>query len=202
MGDTRKLRLEDIADLRQYERERPELQSQVSEVKRLRRVALGPIMTLTFENALTVRYQIQEMARVEKLITDAQITEELSVYNPLIPDPGDLSATLFIELTDEISLRKWLPRLVGIEKALLVGVEGSSGTAREYIRSTPETAHAEQLTRQDITSSLHYVRFHLTEHQIDLFASGTVVLASDHPAYEVEVELSEETKAELLADLR
>lgn len=115
MGDLRKLRLEDISDLRAYERERSELQQRVFEIKRLRRVALGSIMSLVFENALTIRYQVQEMARVEKLSTDAQILGELKVYNPLIPDPGELSATLFIELTDEASLREWLPKLVGID---------------------------------------------------------------------------------------
>src|SRR6202041_2330986 len=120
MGEARRLRLEDIADLRAYERERPELQREVFEAKRLRRVAVGPIMSLVFENALTVRYQVQEMARVEKLATDEQILDELKVYNPLIPDPGQLSATLFLELTDEASLREWLPKLVGIEGYLLL----------------------------------------------------------------------------------
>jgi hypothetical protein len=73
VGDLRKLELEDISDLRAYERERPDLQKRVSDVKRLRRVALGPIMSVVFENVLTIRYQIQEMARVEKLATDDQI---------------------------------------------------------------------------------------------------------------------------------
>ena len=120
MADTRKLGLQDISDLRAYERERSELQHHVFEAKRLRRVALGSIMSLVFENALTVRYQIQEMAHVEKLTTDAQILGELKVYNPLIPDPGELSATLFIELTDEASLREWLPKLVGNREGVAV----------------------------------------------------------------------------------
>src|ERR1700733_13191678 len=144
MADTRKLGLQDISDLRAYERERSELQHHVFEAKRLRRVSLGSIMSLVFENALTVRYQIQEMARVEKLTTDAQILGELKVYNPLIPDPGELSATLFIELTDEASLREWLPKLVGIEGSLLLRFGPGGG---EPARSIPEEAHAEQLTR-------------------------------------------------------
>jgi len=199
MADTRKLALQDISDLRAYERERSELRQQVFEAKRLRRVALGSIMSLVFENALTVRYQIQEMARVEKLTTDAQILGELKVYNPLIPDPGELSATLFIELTDEASLREWLPKLVGIERALLFRF-GPSGLAPA--RSIPEVGHAEQLTREDVTAAVHYVRFSLTPAQVEAFESGPVWLASDHPAYQVEAELPPETRKELSTDLR
>lgn len=199
MGDLRNLRLEDISDLRAYERERSELQQHVFEVKRLRRVALGSIMSLVFENALTIRYQIQEMARVEKLSTDAQILGELKVYNPLIPDPGELSATLFIELTDEASLREWLPKLVGIEGSLLLRFGPGGG---EPARSIPEEAHAEQLTREDVTASVHYVRFNLTPDQVRSFESGPVFLASDHPDYQVEVELSTDTREELLSDLQ
>jgi hypothetical protein len=201
MGEVRKLGLDDISDLRAYERDRSELQLQVFEAKRVRRVALGQIMSLVFENELTIRHQIQEMARVEKLSTDAQILDELKTYNPLIPDPGELSATLFLELTDEPALREWLPKLVGIESALLIGL-GGQDPGRIYVRSVPEEAHADQLTRADITASVHYIRFRLTPDQVDLFASGTVILASDHPAYKVEVELASETRDELLKDLR
>jgi hypothetical protein len=199
MGEARRLRLEDIADLRAYERERPELQREVFEAKRLRRVAVGPIMSLVFENLLTVRYQVQEMARVEKLATDEQILDELKVYNPLIPDPGQLSATLFLELTDEESLREWLPKLVGIERSLVLEIGGGEQPAEA--RSVPEEAHAGLLTREDVTSSVLYVRFELSPAEIKLFAAGPVVLASDHPAYDAKVELSEETREELLGDL-
>jgi hypothetical protein len=203
MGESRKLGLEDISDQRAYERDRPELQQRVFEAKRLRRVAVGPIMSLVFENQLTVRYQIQEMARVEKLTTDAQIQDELKVYNPLIPDPGELSATLFLELTDEPALREWLPKLVGIERALLIGVRGSdSDPGPVNVRSTPEEAHADQLTREDMTASVHYVRFVFSPAQVELFASGPVTVSCDHPAYEHQVELSDGTHNELLRDLR
>ena len=203
MGDVRKLSLDDISDLRAYERQRAELQQRVFDAKRLRRVALGPIMSLVFENVLTVRYQIQEMARVEKLTTDEQILDELRVYNPLIPDPGELSATLFLELTDDALLREWLPKLVGIERSLVVRVGSSMGEGTwDEVRSLPEEGHAEQLTREDVTASVHYIRFVLSPAQVEAFASGPVVLASDHPAYKVETELSAETRQELLDDLR
>ncbi len=212
MGEVRKLGLDDISDLRAYERERPELQQKVFDTKRLRRVALGPIMSVVFENALTVRYQIQEMARVEKLATDEQIRNELRVYNPLIPDPGELSATLFLELTDDATLREWLPKLVGIERSLVIrlgsgdggggGAGGGGSAAVDQVRSLPEESHAEQLTREDVTASVHYIRFVFTQDQVERFATWPAAIASDHPEYKVESDLSDETRSELLSDLR
>ena len=180
MGDLRNSGLEDIADLRAYERERPSCSSEVFEAKRLRRVALGPIMSLVFENTLTIRYQIQEMARVEKLATDEQILDELKVYNPLIPDPGQLSATLFIELTDEASLREWLPKLVGIEGALVVefGPGGRSSLARSIARGgSRRAAHPRRRDRFGALRALQpYSRPGRARSQ-----PGPVFLASDHP---------------------
>src|SRR4051794_13233226 len=112
-----KLTLADITDLRAYERERDALRKDIIELKRRRRVPVGPFVTLVFENARTIRFQIQEMARVEKILTDDGIETELRIYNPLIPEPGHLAATLFIELTSDDQLREWLPKLVGIERA-------------------------------------------------------------------------------------
>ena len=94
-----KLTLDDIADVRAYERERPEFRHAVIALKRVRRVALGDFVTLVFENAQTIRFQIQEMARAEKLLSDEAIETELRIYNPLVPEPGQLCATLFVELT-------------------------------------------------------------------------------------------------------
>jgi hypothetical protein len=191
-----KLVLNDIIDLRAYERERPELQRRVLALKRRRRVALGPIVTLLFENRETIRFQIQEMARAEKMLHDEQIRDELEVYNPLIPEAGELSATMFIELTSKPELEEWLPKLVGIERS----VELRFGD--EVVRAEPERAHDEQLTREDVTASVHYIRFQLSPEQVARFAASPVQLAIVHPAYREAVELTEETWAELRADLR
>src|SRR3954469_24578806 len=102
-----KLSLDDIADLRAYERERAEFRAHVINVKKRRRVGVGPFVTLLFENRDTIRFQIQEMARVEKIISDEGVQSELDVYNPLIPDKGSLAATLFIELTTKDDLLEW-----------------------------------------------------------------------------------------------
>ena len=208
-GASRPLTLDDIADLRAYERERDEFRRQVIAAKKVRRVSIGPVITLTFENRLTMRFQIQEMARAERMATDEQIQHELDVYNRLLPGPGELSATLFLELTDEASLRRWLPALVGIERSVVLRISApdaadpSSGVVE--VRSRPEEEHATQLTREEVTSAVHYVRFVLTPEQVDAFATGPVVLAVEHPEYpdgHAGVELGDETRLQLLADLR
>jgi hypothetical protein len=195
-----KLTLSDIADLRAYEREREAFRAHVIALKKRRRVHLGTILTLVFENRDTIRFQIQEMARVEKLITDEAIQGELDTYNPLIPARGQLSATVFLELTSDEQLREWLPKLVGIERSLLL--RAGEGADVVEVRATTEEAHAAQLTREEITASVHYVRWDLTPAQVTAVGAGPVWLVVDHPAYREETELSPTTVAELLADLR
>lgn len=196
----RKLTLDDIADLRAYERERQEFRAHVIELKARRRVALGPFVTVVFENRDTIRFQIQEMARVERLLTDEAIETELRTYNPLVPDPGQLAMTLFIELTSDAELREWLPKLVGIERSLVLRV--GEGDEAVEIAATPEDAHAANLTREETTASVHYLHFNLTPEQIDAVAEGPVTLAIEHDAYGHATALGDQTVDELLADLR
>ncbi len=118
------LTLADVLDLRAYERVREDYRARIIARKRERRVALGPVMTLVFECVDTVRFQVQEMARAERIISDEAIQVELDIYNRLLPAPGELSATVFIELTSEEALREWLPRLVGIERRLGLSIDG------------------------------------------------------------------------------
>ena len=193
----RPLGLDDILDLRAYERVRDEYRRRVVELKSRRRVGLGPVISLVFENPETVRFQIQEMARAERISTDEGIRDELEVYNRLLPGDGELSATLFIELTSEGELRNWLPRLVGIERA--IGIELSSG---EVAMSTPEETHAQALTRADVTPAVHYIRFALAPAQIDALAVGPAALVARHREYEARTPLEEPTRAELVGDLR
>jgi len=197
---SRKLTLDDISDLRAYERERDEFRAHVIARKKRRRVGVGPFVTVLFENRDTIRFQIQEMARVEKLISDEAIEGELRAYNPLIPEPGELACTLFIELTSEIALREWLPRLVGIESAL--ELRAGEGDDRVVVRCTVDEDHASQLTRDEVTASVHYVHFQLTPEQVEAVATGPVELAVTHPEYEHATVLGQDTVAELLSDLR
>ena len=196
---SRKLTIDDISDLRQYEREREEFRAHVIALKKRRRVAVGPFVTVLFENRDTIRFQIQEMARVEKLISDEAIEGELRAYNPLVPERGELACTLFVELTSEIALREWLPRLVGIEQALELRI--GDGEDRIVVPCIPDEEHAEQLTREEITASVHYLHFRLDPDQVAAVADGPVELAVVHPEYEHATPLGQETVAELLADL-
>jgi hypothetical protein len=203
MSEATPLTLADISDQRAYERERDEFRRSVIQVKKLRRVSIGPVITVTFENRLTMRFQVQEMARAERMFSDQQIQTELDVYNRLLPAPGELSATLFLELTNDALLREWLPKLVGIEGAVEFRIGPSGG--EDIVRSAPEAEHASHLTRETVTSAVHYIRFRFTEAQIAAFADGPVVLAVSHPQYPdgaAGTELSPAARAELLGDLR
>jgi len=193
----RKLALDDIADARAYEREREAFRAHVIELKKRRRVGVGPIVTLVFENRDTVRFQIQEMARVERILTDEGIQAELDVYNPLVPEPGTLAATLFVELTTKDELQEWLPKLVGIERAVQLRLGDGS-----VVTCEPEAAHEKQLTRDEVTASVHYVFFRLDPAQVDAFAAGDVALEVAHPAYAHSTPLPPATVEELLTDLR
>jgi hypothetical protein len=203
---TRRLTLDDIADLRAYERGREEVRRQVIALRRRRRIAVGPIVSVVFENRETIRFQVQEMARAERLLSDTAIQTELDTYNPLIPEPGQLSATLFLELVDQQALRTWLPKLVGVERSveLRIGPSRSSSGSRvcHIVRARPEAAHEEMLTREAVTAAVHYVWFDLEPEQVDAFAAGPVELAVDHPAYRHSTELATDTVRELMADLR
>src|SRR3954453_493705 len=152
-----KLTMDDIVDLRAYEREREVFRSHIIELKKKRRVSVGPSVTLVFENRDTIRFQIQEMARAERMLRDEQIQGELDAYNPLIPSPGQLSATLFIELTSKDELVEWLPKLVGIERSVELRI--GDGPSAAVVRSTPDAGHEAQLTRDSLTPAVHYVRF-------------------------------------------
>jgi hypothetical protein len=194
-----KLALADISDLRAYERERDEFRSRVMAEKRVRRVAIGPIVAVVFENRDTVRLQIQEMARAERMLSDAQIQAELDVYNPLIPGRDELSATLFVELTSKADLGAWLPRLVGIERAVELRI-GDRDV--DVVPSIPDEAHAAQLTREQLTATVHYIRFRLTPPQVERFLLEPVEVDVNHPAYTEGTFLSDDTKRSLTRDLR
>ena len=197
MATSRKLQLTDILDLRAYERVRDERREEIIELKRRRRVQLGTVVTLMFENRATMQSQIHEMMRAEKVVRDEQILEELHAYNPLIPEAGQLSATLFIELTTPEQMLEWLPKLVNIESSIVFKLsDGSTVTA------ITEEGHAETLTRDNVTAAVHYIRFEFTPQQVEAFATGDVEILCVHPAYIEAANLPQFVIDELLTDLR
>ena len=191
----RKLTFDDIKDLREYERDRDEFRRQIVEMKKRRRVQLGDLLTITFENTNTMRFQIQEMARIERMLTDEQIRNELDTYNQLIPGPNELSGTLFVEIDNKERLYEWLPKLVGIQRAVSIWLHDGSS-----VPSTPEDE--ERLTREETTTTVHYLKFRFTPEHVDAFAAGPVRIVVDHPNYNAVVELTEQQRSELVEDLR
>jgi hypothetical protein len=187
--------LADIQDLRAYERERDEFRARIIAMKKRRRIQLGDLITITFENTDTMRFQIQEMARVERLLRDDQIEHEIATYNQLIPETGELSGTLFIEINDQSALYEWLPKLVGIQRALSVQVADL-----ESVPSIPEDE--ERLTREETTSTVHYLKFRFPPEAAAAFADGPVRIVVDHPNYQASVELGPEQRQELAGDVR
>ena len=192
----RKLTIDDIVDLRAYERERVELRQRIIEMKRTRRVALGPILTVLFENTDTMRWQVQEMARAERMLRDEQIAHEVETYNGLIPDAVELSGTLFLELTSDAALREWLPKLVGIEFHIAFALPDGS-----LVYGKPSDEDEERLTRDDTTAAVHYLRFAFAPAQVAAFEQGPVRVIVDHPEYRDEAEVDEVQRSALAADL-
>jgi hypothetical protein len=190
----KKLTLDDIADLRAYERERDELRARIIAMKKRRRIPLGDLLTITFENTETMRFQVQEMARAERMLTDALIQHEIDTYNELIPDEGELSGTLFVELTSEALLREWLPKFVGIEHSITFHLADGS-----TVRAEPRDE--ERLTRDEITTTVHYLKFRFTAAQIDAFRGRGATIVVDHPGYHAEAALTDEQRSELGADV-
>ncbi len=199
------LTLADISDVRAYERERETFREHIIDLKARRRVHVATVLSFVFENRDTMRFQIQEMARVEKLTTDVQIQAELDVYNKLIPQDGRLCATLFIECTSDEQLREWLPKLVGIERAVELRI--GTGPGEVVVPCEPEADHAAQLTRAEITSAVHYLFFDvgaLFDTQSAAAAavqSGPTSLVVTHPAYLEVASLGNATRGELASDL-
>ena len=189
----RPVTLEDIKDIAAYERVRDQFRQQVIEIKARRRVSVGDIITLVFENHDTVLFQVQEMMRAERIVDEGQIQHELDTYNELLPGPLQLSATLFIEIPNVVELRRRLPSLLGIEEHLWLNVGGSRVQAQfEEGRSTEEKL-----------STVHYVRFQLGPELSTSFQRGEepISLEFDHPNYQATATLTEEQRAALAQDL-
>jgi hypothetical protein len=185
-----------LMTLEAYERERARFRARVMEHKKTRTLALGEHVTIHFEDELTMRYQIQEMLRAERIFDEAGIQGELEAYNPLVPDGSNWKATLMIEYPDIEERRRRLAELIGIEDRVWVQVEGFPriyAIADEDLeRETPEK-----------TSSVHFLRFELErEHVRALRRGASLAVGVDHPNYTAAVErVPEAVRASLLRDL-
>ena len=185
----------DLWSLEEYAGRREEFRKQVLAHKKLRQVALGPHATLHFEDQLTMQYQIQEMLRVERIFEAAEIEEELSAYNPLIPDGSNWKATFMIEYGDIEERKQALATMGGIEDTVWVQV--GNGT-KAYAIANEDM----ERTRDSKAAAVHFMRFELTAEDLQSVRDGADVhMGVDHPSIANTVTLSTEARQALCADL-
>ena len=196
MTQMQKLSRDSLMTLEAYAKARKDFRAKVLAHKKNRTVHLGEHVTLIFEDALTIQYQVQEMLRIEKIFEEQGIQEEIDAYNPLIPDGRNLKATMMLEYEDVNERRSALALLKGIEDRTFVRVEGCA----------PVYAVAdEDLDREteDKTSSVHFLRFELTREMVDALKYGVALaMGVDHPHYNATLDpVPAEIRAALLKDL-
>ena len=186
----------DLWSLEEYAERRPAFRAQVIAHKKTRQVALGEHARLYFEDALTIRYQIQEMLRIERTFDPAGIQDELDAYNPLIPDGGNFKATMLIEYADPIERTERLRQLKGIERLTWLRVDGHAQVFaiadEDLVRENDEK-----------TSSVHFLRFELEAGMRGALKGGAALaMGIDHPFYRVALEeVAPELQVSLAADL-
>ena len=184
-----------LMTLEAYAKARPEFRARVMAHKKVRTLALGEHVTLLFEDELTIRYQIQEMLRAERVFEEAGIQDELDAYNPLVPDGSNWKATMMIEYTDVAERQRMLARLIGIEDRVWVQ---AGGCVRVYAVAD------EDLERENAekTSSVHFLRFELDRAMAQALRKGaTLAVGIDHPEYIVTAGVAPEVRASLAGDL-
>jgi hypothetical protein len=187
---------ESLLPLEVYARERNAFRSRVIAHKKMRTVHVGDHVTLIFEDELTIRYQVQEMLRIERIFEADGIRGELEAYNPLIPDGANWKATMLIEYPDAEERRRRLAELKGIEDRTWVEIEGCAAV---YAIADEDL----ERENEDKTSAVHFVRFELDRKMRDALRGGAgIAIGIDHPNYRANVRVAPEVRHSLLGDLR
>ena len=187
----------DLMGLERYAEQREAFRSRVLEHKKNRRVAVGRHVTLLFEDRLTIQYQLQEMLRVERIFEPAAIEEELQAYNPLIPDGGNLKATMLIEYEDADLRRAALAKLVGIEDAVWMQAAG-------HERCVAVADEDLERSEADKTSAVHFLRFEFSQPAVAALEAGAALAVGvEHPRYNHTIEsLPDSIRLTLLKDFQ
>ncbi len=187
---------DDLLSFDEYERQREAYRQSIIDLKRRRRIGIGDKITLVFENRDTLRFQIQEMARVERILDPRKLQDELDVYNALLPASGELSATLLIELTDAGTMKQWLDLFMGLDHGQKLGLRAGG----EIVYGEFEGGHSHETK----ISAVHFVRFRPTPAMITAFADPAVrvALSVRHAGYEADAEVPWTMRQEWLSDLR
>ena len=187
-----KIILDDILGFSAYEKVRQKFREDIIEKKKQRRISVGDKVSIVFENRDTVIFQIQEMLRAEKITDLDKIREEIAVYNELIPNPGELSATLFLEIEDQSHLRDDLLKFLGIDEAVFFKV-GAHVVAGRF---------EEGRSKEDKISAVQYVRFPFDPQACQALRNGEPAeLIIDHPNYQARAMLAAEAQRSLVQDL-
>ena len=189
-----KITLTDVKGLPEYEAMRDAMRSHVIDLKKRRRVPLGDRISLVFENRETVLYQIQEMVRAEHITSPEAIQAEIDVYGPSVPEPNQLSATMFIEITEQDAVRSELDRLIGVNERLRLRIG-----ERHAVPGVFEPGWS----REDRIAAVQYVKFPLTPEQAEAFKNGhePVFIEVDHPNYKASTEIDGAARRELAREL-
>jgi len=187
--------LSDLMNIIEYEKVRNDYRSELMDYKKKRRISLGPNITITFENRKTMKFQIQEMMRAERMVHDNQIQEEIDVYNSLLPLVNGLSATLFIEVTDEVQIRPVLSQFIGLTEGKAV-----------YFEIEDEKVYAEfEIGREESNkiSSVHYIQFNFNANAKAAFLENpeSVKLIIDYKNYNYSETINEEMHKSWSEDL-
>ena len=192
--EKREIQKEDIIPLDVYTEKRRELRKSIVDYKKNRRVALGPYATFYFESYETMLAQVQEMLYIEKG-GDEQLQDELTAYNPLIPNGKELTATLMFEIDNPISRAAFLGKVGGIEETVFMKING------EKIKAVPEE-DVDRTSAEGKASSVQFIHFNFTDDQIEKFQSNSseIELGIDHKEYSHSTKLSKENIASLSAD--
>ena len=192
--EKREIQKEDIIPLDVYTEKRRELRKSIVDYKKNRRVALGPYATFYFESYETMLAQVQEMLYIEKG-GDEQLQDELTAYNPLIPNGKELTATLMFEIDNPISRAAFLGKVGGIEETVFMKIDG------EKIKAVPEE-DVDRTSVEGKASSVQFIHFNFTDHQIERFQSNSseIELGIDHKEYSHSTKLSKENIASLSTD--
>jgi hypothetical protein len=189
------LTVDEILNLYDYETVREAQRRRIIALKSVRRVAVGRYLSFVFENRATVWFQIQEMCRTERIVDGGRIAEEVEVYNTLLPGPGELSATVLIEITEAAQIKRVLDRLLGIDTGDCVRLEiGPHAVAGLFEAGRSDEGRGR-------ISAVHFVRFPLPPAACRIFRQAEVALVVDHPNERARTVLSETTKASLAEDL-
>jgi hypothetical protein len=192
----KKIEFGEILNIYEYEKVREQKRREIIEIKKKRRLFVGDLVHLVFENRDTVWFQIQEMIRAERMVRDEEIQQEIDIYNELIPEKNQLSITMFIEIPDEQERKRLLPQLVGIHDHLWFHI-GNKHSIR---------AVADEKSQRDYqygkAAVVHFLKLNLTPEQVKDFAELPVRVEINHPNYKAIVEMPEEVKAELVKDLQ